>query len=42
MYIDGGNILASGRSYHIVKNTLTERFQQCKEWLEAGLAIESK
>jgi Reverse transcriptase (RNA-dependent DNA polymerase) len=43
MFIDDGNILASGPCYCIVTNTLTKHFQQCKVWLEeAGLTIESK
>ena len=43
MYIDDGNILASGPSYGIVTNTLKKRYQECLTWLnKAGLSIESE
>ena len=40
MYVDDGNILAWGASYHLVRTRLIIRYTECLAWLKkAGLAI---
>ena len=41
MYVDDGNILAWGASYHLVRTRLVARYAECLAWLErAGLTID--
>src|SRR6266852_2055496 len=43
MYVDNGNILTWGASYHLVRTRLIARFTECLAWLErAGLTIDSR
>jgi hypothetical protein len=43
MYVDNGNLLTSGPSYHIVAKTLATHYGECLAWLHnAGLSIENE
>jgi hypothetical protein len=43
MYIDNGNLFASGPLYHLVAKTLATRYSECLAWLHnVGLSIENE